>query len=112
MTNKNLFTKLFVFEMANNYMGDVNHGLNVIQEFHKVCNHNDFTDFKFAFKFQYRNLKTFIHPDYIGRTDLKYVKRFIETNLSESKRLLLKEEARSWVCIGPLIDRNKIRHYN
>ena len=93
MINKSLFAKLFILEMANNHMGDVKHGLNIIQELHKICNHNDFADFKFAFKFQYRNLKTFIHPDYINRTGLKYVKRFLETNLSESERLLLKEEA-------------------
>lgn len=94
MINKSLFAKLFILEMANNHMGDVKHGLNIIQELHKVCNHNDFAGFKFAFKFQYRNLKTFIHPDYINRTDLKYVKRFLETNLSESERLFLKEEAK------------------
>ena len=26
-------------------------------------------DFKFGFKFQYRNLDTFIHPQYVGRED-------------------------------------------
>ena len=35
-----------------------------------------------ALKFQFRQLDTFIHPDFQGRTDQKYVKRFSETRLS------------------------------
>ena len=48
-----LFKKLFIFEMANNHMGDVNHGLKMIQEFSKVKSHFDFS---FAFKFQFRDI--------------------------------------------------------
>jgi sialic acid synthase SpsE/quercetin dioxygenase-like cupin family protein len=92
MNSEDLFKRLFVFEMANNHMGDVNHGLKIIREYHMLC--KDFDGFKFAFKFQYRNLETFIHPDYNNRTDIKYVKRFIETNLSETERISLKDEAK------------------
>ncbi|OGC07794.1 spore coat protein [candidate division WOR-1 bacterium RIFOXYD2_FULL_36_8] len=84
----NLFDKLFIFEMANNHMGDVEHGLKIIKEIKNVT--QDF-DFQFAFKFQYRNLDSFIHPDYKERKDIKYVKRFSETRLSESDFLRLKE---------------------
>lgn len=80
---------LFIFEMANNHMGDVEHGLRIIREIYAVC--KDF-DFNFAFKFQYRDLDTFIHPDYKDRMDLKYVKRFSETKLSEEQFLILKNE--------------------
>jgi len=81
---------LFVLEMANNHMGDVKHGLKIIREFHQVTKK---FNFNFAFKFQYRDLKTFIHPAYKNRMDLKYVKRFSETRLSPEKFLLLKREA-------------------
>ncbi|BBO99460.1 N-acetylneuraminate synthase family protein [Sulfuriferula nivalis] len=70
---------LFVLEMANNHMGDVEHGLSVIRAFGEVC--RDFP-FRFAFKLQYRDLDTFIHPAARGRDDIKYVKRFSETRLS------------------------------
>ena len=82
---------LFIFEMANNHMGDVEHGLRIIREFHEAS--RGFDEFDFAFKFQYRDLDTFIHPDYKERMDLKYIKRFSETRLSEENLLALKNEA-------------------
>ncbi|MBU4210239.1 N-acetylneuraminate synthase family protein [Patescibacteria group bacterium] len=83
---------LFILEMANNHMGDVGHGLKIIREFHKITKK---FDFHFAFKFQYRNIDTFIHPEYKNRMDIKYVKRFSETRLSPSEFLSLKKEAES-----------------
>ena len=71
---------LFIFELANNHMGRVEHGLRIIQECGAVI--RDF-DFRFAFKLQFRNLETFIHPDYQKRMDIKHVKRFQETRLSD-----------------------------
>lgn len=101
------FNNLFVFEMANNHMGDVGHGLRILRDFYNVC--KDF-NFKFAFKFQYRDLNSFIHPDYKSRTDLKYVKRFQETNLSESERKLLKDEAKKlgFITICTPFDENSV----
>ena len=87
--NDNVFDKLFILEMANNHMGDIEHGLEIIREFGKVCKK---FDFKFAFKFQYRQLDTFIHPEYKGRKDIKYVARFEETRLSEEQFLAMKKE--------------------
>lgn len=72
---------LFILEMANNHMGDIEHGLKIIREFGKVCRQYPF---KFAFKLQYRNLDTFIHPAMQGRDDVKYIKRFSETRLSHA----------------------------
>ncbi|MBF0194797.1 MAG: N-acetylneuraminate synthase family protein [Magnetococcales bacterium] len=81
--------RLFILEMANNHMGSVEHGLHVIREFAKVCKG---FPFRFAFKMQYRQLDTFIHPDYKDRMDIKYVKRFSETSLSrEGTRKLVAE---------------------
>lgn len=74
--------QLVVLEMANNHMGDLDHGLRVISEFGAVC--RQYPEFKFAFKLQYRDLDSFIHPAMKGRDDIKYIKRFSETRLSES----------------------------
>ncbi len=84
----NLPDNLVIFEMANNHMGSVNHGEKIVRDF--SCLINDFPEFTFAFKLQYRNLDTFIRPDYVGRLDVKHVKRFEETRLSriEQKRLV------------------------
>lgn len=84
-------TPLFVLEMANNHMGDINHGLAVIRAFGEVCRA---FPFHFAFKLQYRDLDTFIHPAAKGRDDIKYVKRFSETRLSRQDFDRLVEEMR------------------
>ncbi|MEY4593284.1 MAG: hypothetical protein RIR18_2179 [Pseudomonadota bacterium] len=73
---------LFVLEMANNHMGDLAHGLKVIRTFGEICKSYPF---KFAFKLQYRDLDTYIHPSMRGREDIKYVKRFAETRLSRKQ---------------------------
>ena len=70
---------LFIFEMANNHQGSVEHGKRIIREIRKVC--DKFPEFDYAFKFQYRDLDTFIHPDFKDRTDIKNVKRFKDTRL-------------------------------
>ncbi len=80
MTNK-IPENLFVLEMANNHMGDIEHGIQVIREFGAVCRKYPF---KFAFKMQYRDLDTFIHPSMKGRDDIKYIKRFSDTRLSRA----------------------------
>ena len=89
MTDNKTFHNLFIFEMANNHMGDVEHGLRIIKEFHEA---RKGFDFNFAFKLQYRDLDTFIHPDFKGRKDIKYVKRFEETRLAEPHLKRLKDE--------------------
>jgi sialic acid synthase SpsE/mannose-6-phosphate isomerase-like protein (cupin superfamily) len=86
-----LFNNLFILEMANNHMGDVEHGLRIINEMAVVARNYPF---RYAIKFQYRDLDTFIHPDYRERTDLKYVKRFMETRISETDRLRLRDEVK------------------
>ncbi|MBF0380062.1 MAG: N-acetylneuraminate synthase family protein [Magnetococcales bacterium] len=84
--------RLFILEMANNHMGSVEHGLHVIREFAKVCKG---FDFNFAFKMQYRQLDTFIHPDFKDRMDIKYVKRFSETSLSRDDTRKLVQEIKN-----------------
>ena len=74
---------LFVLEMANNHMGDIGHGIELIRAFGAVC--KKYPQFKFAFKLQYRDLDTFIHPDLKDRMDIKYIKRFAETRLSREQ---------------------------
>jgi sialic acid synthase SpsE/quercetin dioxygenase-like cupin family protein len=82
---------LFVFEIANNHMGDVEHGLRIIREV-AAATEPFRAQFQLAFKLQYRHLDTFIHPDYRNRVDIKYVKRFSETRLEPDQFLKLKEE--------------------
>ena len=83
---------LFILEMANNHMGDVEHGLALIRAMREAT--AGFAEFRFAFKLQYRDLETFIHPSARGRSDLKYVKRFEETRLTRDDFQRLVDEMR------------------
>ena len=84
--------KIFIFDLANNHMGNLEHGLQIIRELKQVVSDFDYT---FAFKLQYRHLDTFIHPDYRDRFEYKYVKRFSETRLAEDDLKRLKDEAQA-----------------
>jgi len=87
--SKNYFNNLFIFEMANNHMGDVKHGIHLIEEFYKI---SAAYKFNFGFKLQYRDLESFVHPDYRNNSEFKYVRRFMETRLKEDELLRLKSE--------------------
>ncbi|NTV73424.1 MAG: cupin domain-containing protein [Holophaga sp.] len=91
---------LVVFEMANNHMGDVGHGLDLIDAFARVADPFR-SSFDFGFKLQYRDLDTFIHPAFRDRTDIKHIKRFLETRLEEPDflRLLKRMEERGFTKI-------------
>lgn len=74
-----LFEDLYIFEMANSHQGSVEHGTDIIRAMAKIARKHNI---KAAVKLQFRNLETFIHPDYKGRTDVKHIPRFESTRLS------------------------------
>lgn len=73
-----IFNELVIFEMANSHQGSVEHGKKIIEEMGKIARKHNI---KAAVKLQYRNLETFIHPDFKGRTDVKHIPRFESTRL-------------------------------
>ncbi|SFB12037.1 N-acetylneuraminate synthase family protein [Selenomonas ruminantium] len=90
MTNEKFVKPLFTFEMANNHQGSVAHGMAIISALEKIIEPYRQL-FSFAVKFQYRDLDTFIRPDYVNRMDVKNVKRFRETRLTMEEFKKLKE---------------------
>jgi len=101
--------QLVIFEMANNHMGDINHGKIMIEQFASIADKYK-SLFDFAWKFQFRDFDTFIHKDYKGNVDHKYVKRFTETSLNPEQFSILKQYAESLgfktLCTG--FDENSI----
>ena len=99
--------KFFVLEMANNHMGDVNHGLQMIEQFSKVTKK---FPFKFGFKLQYRDLNTFIHKDLRNRNDIKFIKRFNETKLTEEdfKKLIAQMRKYNFIPVCTPFDENSV----
>lgn len=79
MASEKIFENLFIFEMANSHQGSVEHGIDIIRAMARIARKYNI---KAAVKLQYRNLDTFIHPDYKERTDVKHIPRFMSTRLN------------------------------
>lgn len=73
------FSDLFIFDLANNHQGSVEHGKRIIAEIGAIARKHQL---KAALKFQFRQLDTFIHPAYKDREDLPHIPRFLSTRLS------------------------------
>lgn len=76
-----IFQDLFIFEMANNHQGSVDHGLKIIEAMGRIRRRHGI---QAAIKFQYRDLDTFIHPDFRDRKDVKHIPRFLDTRLTDA----------------------------
>jgi N-acetylneuraminate synthase len=78
--DKDIFEELFVLEMANNHLGSLERGLKIVAEFAQVVR---FNNVRATIKLQFRDVDSFIHKDFIDRKDLRYVKKTLETRLSD-----------------------------
>ena len=88
MIKNKLFKDLFVLDLANNHFGDIKHAQRVISEFGKIRKKYNLNA---CIKFQFRNLKTFVHPKEINNKKNKYVERFLSTELKLSEFITLKK---------------------
>ena len=70
MNESNIFEDLFVLEIANNHWGSVERGKKIIHDYSRVIRHNNV---KAAIKFQFRDVDSFIHPEFQDREDMRYV---------------------------------------
>ena len=77
----NIYNELMVLDIANNHFGDVAHAKKIVDKFSNVIKKYKLNA---AFKFQFRDLETFIHKDSKDSGE-KYVKRFMSTKLSLSQ---------------------------
>ena len=96
MLDKNVFDELFVLELANNHWGSVDRGLKIIRDFGKVVR---FNSVKAAIKLQLRDVDTFVHRDFRDRTDIRYIKKTIDTQLSKAQYGVLAEAIRANSCL-------------
>ena len=74
------FDELFIFDMANNHQGDLEHGLNIIGAVGSVAREQGVRG---TLKFQFRQLDSFIHPAHRKSSDNKHIPRFLGTRLDK-----------------------------
>jgi N-acetylneuraminate synthase len=79
MTGADIFDELFVLEVANNHLGKVDRGLRIVNAYAQVVR---FNNVRAAIKVQIRDVDNFIHKDFRDRTDVRYIKKTIDTQLS------------------------------
>jgi sialic acid synthase SpsE len=91
-----IFQNLFVLEAANNHWGDLERGKKIIRDYSTVVRQNNV---KAAIKFQFRDVDNFIHSDYKGNEDIRYIKKTEATKMAPEDYKVLGEAVRRSGCI-------------
>ena len=94
--NRDIFEDLFVLELANNHLGDVERGLKIISAYSQVVR---FNNVRAAIKLQLRDVDRFIHKDFRDRSDIRYVKKTLDTQLSFDEITRMVKAIREGNCI-------------
>jgi sialic acid synthase SpsE/mannose-6-phosphate isomerase-like protein (cupin superfamily) len=103
------FDQLFILDIANNHQGDVEHGLRIIRETAEVVREKGL---RAAIKLQFRELDTFIHPDFRDAQDPKHIQRFLGTRLSweDFHRLVKEVHKQGMVTMATPFDETSIEY--
>ena len=96
MIDRDIFEELFVLEMANNHWGRTERGLKIIDTFAQVVR---FNNVRAAIKLQFRDVDSFVHKDYLGRTDIRYIKKTLDTRMSKDAFATLVKAIRKAGCM-------------
>lgn len=80
--SNSIFENLFVLEAANNHWGDLSRGKKIIQDFATVVRYNNV---KAAIKFQFRDVDNFIHDEFKGNQEIRYIKKTEATKMSKEQ---------------------------
>lgn len=91
-----IFDELFVLELANNHLGNVDRGLAIVRDFGKIVRHHGV---KAAIKLQFRDVESFIHKDFRSRQDIRYIKKTVDTRLPKEELAALLEATRKAGCL-------------
>lgn len=94
--DRDLFENLFVLELANNHWGSLERGLKIIREHARVVRYNNV---KAAIKLQFRDVDAFIHPQYKGNEQIRYIKKTEQTKLTKSEFARMVQEIRQLSCL-------------
>lgn len=86
-----IFDDLFVLELANNHWGKIDRGLKIVDDFARVVR---FNGVHAAIKLQFRDVDNFIHRDFRDRSDVRYIKKTLATQLSWDEQRQMVEAVR------------------
>lgn len=96
MIDRDIFEDLFVLEMANNHWGRLDRGLKMVSIFSQVVR---FNNVRAAIKLQFRDVDTFVHKNFLRRTDIRYIKKTLDTRMTDDDFATLVKAIRQAGCI-------------
>jgi N-acetylneuraminate synthase len=91
-----LFEELFVLDLANNHWGKLERGLKIIEDYSRVVR---FNSVKAAIKLQIRDVDNFIHKDFRKSVDIRYIKKTLDTKMSNEDYAVMVNAIRKAGCI-------------
>lgn len=94
--NRDIFDELFVLELANNHWGSLERGLKIITDFSRIVR---FNNVRASIKLQFRDVDNFIHRDFRDRADIRYIKKTLDTKMTEDDYATLVKAVRQGGCI-------------
>jgi len=94
--DKEIFENLFVLEAANNHWGSLDRGIKIVRDYGTVVRYNGV---RAAIKFQFRDVDEFIHKDFTGNKEIRYISKTEATKLAKEEFSAIVKEIRSVGCI-------------
>lgn len=94
--NRDVFENLFVLEMTNNHQGKLDRALEIVREHSRIVR---FNNVRGAIKLQFRDIEGFIHKDFRDRSDIRYIKRVMDTKMTKAEYETLVTAIRKSNCI-------------
>jgi len=94
--SRDIFEELFVLEMANNHLGKLERGLKIVNTLSQIVR---FNNVRASIKLQFRDVDTFIHKEYTNRSDIRYIKKTLDTKMSKDDMATLVTAIRKSGCI-------------
>jgi N-acetylneuraminate synthase len=94
--DKEIFENLFVLEAANNHWGSLERGIKIVRDYGTVVRYNGV---RAAIKFQFRDVDEFIHKDFTGNKEIRYISKTEATKLAKDEFSAIVKEIRSVGCI-------------
>lgn len=94
--NYDIFEDLFVLELANNHLGKLERGLKIITDYSRIVR---FNNVRAAIKLQFRDVDNFIHKDFRDRSDIRYVKKTLDTQMPKAACQAMVTAIRQGGCI-------------
>lgn len=96
MHHGDIFDELFVLELANNHWGRLERGLEIIRQHSRIVR---FNNVRASIKLQFRDVENFVHKDFRNRTDIRYIKKTLDTRMSKDNYAALVQAVKKSACI-------------